>query len=113
MSLKTSKKISDKESESGGTQVDENERPDVVEECDWSFPIRLVANEAGCRMTTSLGVWKKKSLSHEAFCITGVEKSGVVYFTIQVDKSPVCYIDNQCNIPLHVGQTLMNLSLSG
>ncbi|KAL4227239.1 Vacuolar protein sorting-associated protein 13B [Mactra antiquata] len=80
---------------------------------DWSFPIRLVTNDSGCRMTTSLGIWKKNKLTQESLCITGIEKNGVTYFTVQLDQSPVCYINNECNFPLHVGQTLMNLSLSG
>lgn len=80
---------------------------------DWTFPVRLVANESGCRMTTSLTVDSNNSVNQEALCITSQEKDGVTYITIQIDSAPSCLIKNHCNISLYYGQTLMDVATSG
>lgn len=108
----------DSKSESGdiGTVVTAEHVEDVKKEpvqplvSHWSFPLRLLANENGCRMTSSLVV-EDSSLKYEAICVSGTVKDGVTYFTIQIDTAPVCFIENQCPFPLYYGQTLMNLSL--
>lgn len=77
----------------------------------WSFPVRLMCNETGTRMTTSLTIEDKENEKYEAICVSGIVKGGVTYFTVQIDTAPVCFIQNQCSFPLYFGQTLMNLTL--
>ena len=98
--------------ETGGEGFSEVSSPSCSD-FDWTFPVRLLASENGSRMTTSLTVGKNQDVKQEALCITGVEKNGIIYFTIQVDTAPSCFIQNQCYFPLYYGQTLMDLSISG
>jgi hypothetical protein len=103
----------DKSREAGNDNLSEVSLSACNKDFDWTFPVRLVANENGCRMTTSVTVRKGNDVKQEALCITGLEKNGIIYFTIQIDTAPTCFIQNQCYFPLYYGQTLMDLSLSG
>ena len=80
---------------------------------DWSFPLRLTANENSCRMTGSVLVSKGNHSESKPLCITGHMKKSVTYFMIREDGAPACLIKNKCPFRLLFGQTLMNLSMSG
>ena len=80
---------------------------------DWSFPLRMTANENGCRMTGSVQVSKGDHSESKPLCITGHVKKSVTYFVIREDAAPACLIKNKCPFKLLFGQTLMNLSMSG
>ena len=92
-------------------QVKKSNKKLTQDSFDWSFPVRLAANETGARMTTSFVVEDGEKLKYEAICVSGCVKDGMTYFTLQVDTAPVCFIQNQCPFPLYFGQTLMNLTL--
>lgn len=80
---------------------------------DWSFPMRLTANENGCRMTGSVQVSKGGHSESKPLCITGHVRKSVTYFVIREDTAPACLIKNKCPFRLLFGQTLMNLTMSG
>ena len=87
------------------------EKPEL--QSDWSYPVRLSANENGSRMTGSIQVVKEGCSVCTPLCITGHVKNGISYFVIREDTAPACYLKNKCPFKLVYGQTLMNLSLSG
>ena len=80
---------------------------------DWSYPVRLSANENSSRMTGSIQVDKGGYCESTPLCITGHVKKGISYFVIREDAAPACLLKNKCPFRLMYGQTLMNLSLSG
>ena len=80
---------------------------------DWSYPIRLSANENGCRMTGSIQVTKGSHSEITPLCVTGHVKNGISYFVIREDGAPACLVKNKCPFRLLYGQTLVNLTLSG
>ena len=81
---------------------------------DWSVPVRITANENGCKVSSCIDVMNTSGQQDIVpLCITGHEKQGVMYFVIDVDQAPTCHITNRCQFPLYFGQMLMNLSLSG
>jgi len=84
-----------------------------VTSLEWSCPVRLITSEGGSRMTLTLSVRSRIGMTYKPLCVSGVEENGITFLTVEVDKAPSCFIENQCSFPLFFGQTLMNLTLKG
>ena len=59
---------------------------------DWSYPVRLMANENGCRMSSAVTVCRDGRSQCVALCLVGQSYQGCVYFTVHVDQTPACYL---------------------
>lgn len=91
---------------------EEPQHNSATNESHWSFPLRLIANEVGTRVTTAVPVQLNAYATTQPLVLSGHVQDGLTYFVLDADKSPGCLISNCCPFPISYGQTLMNLTIS-
>ncbi|XP_052096921.1 intermembrane lipid transfer protein VPS13B-like isoform X1 [Mytilus californianus] len=79
---------------------------------DWSFPVRLVANENPGRVTVSIPVQTETVMSLP-LCIVGQTRNGVSYFIVKEDNSPSCLLYNFTTVPIVYGYQNISISRAG
>ncbi|CAC5371338.1 VPS13B [Mytilus coruscus] len=79
---------------------------------DWSFPVRLVANENPGRVTVSTPVQTETVMSLP-LCIVGQTRNGVSYFIVKEDNSPSCLLYNFTTVPIVYGYQNISISRAG
>ncbi|XP_063419366.1 intermembrane lipid transfer protein VPS13B-like [Mytilus trossulus] len=79
---------------------------------DWSFPVRLVANEKPGRVTVSIPVLTETVMSLP-LCIVGQTRNGVSYFIVKEDNSPSCLLYNFTTVPIVYGYQNISISRAG